>query len=239
MILGNRCTRNCRFCEIEQHSIFDGGREGIFVDADEPSRIAQAVRFLNLEYAVITSVTRDDLPDGGAEHFAETIRTIRKFNPDVEIEILIPDFMGSEEALEKIIKERPGVISHNLETVKRIFPLIRHHRADYRRSLNVLKNIKLINSEQITKSSLMLGLGEVESDLEQALLDLRSVNCDMLVLGQYLCPSAERYPVHKFYSPQEFKSWEKFAYGLGFSSVCSSPLARTSYMVEEQKQCMM
>lgn len=238
LILGSRCTRNCRFCEIEQYSIFDGDRGGILPHRDEPYRIAQAVKFLNLEYAVITSVTRDDLSDGGAGHFLETIRQIRKFNPQAGIEILIPDFMGSEQALKKVVQEKPDVISHNLETVKRIFPLIRH-RADYRRSLNVLKNIKLINPEQITKSSIMLGLGEVDGDLGEALLDLRSVDCDMLVLGQYLCPSAGRYPVHKFYSPHEFKFWQKSAYDLGFRSVCSSPLARSSYMAQGQKQCMM
>ncbi len=228
MILGDRCTRNCRFCNIEQHSIFKQGlNQKLLVDLEEPYRIRDAVKSFNLEYVVITSVTRDDLEDGGAGHFAKTIQIVRELNPDTEIEVLIPDFMGSPEALEVVARQKPDVISHNLETVKVIFPLIRD-KADYRRSLNLLNNIKLINPTQITKSSIMLGLGETNFDLEKALYDLGKANCDMLVLGQYLSPSAKYYPVQKFYSPDEFKYWKDFAYNIGFKSVCSFPLARTS-----------
>ncbi|MDD5005455.1 MAG: lipoyl synthase [Candidatus Omnitrophica bacterium] len=227
LIMGNRCTRNCRFCNIEQEKNLLPS-----LDKDEPQRIAQAVKFLNLQYVVVTSVTRDDLADGGSGHFAKTIQAIKTLNPDISVEVLIPDFQGSNSALEIIIKQRPDVIAHNLETVKRIFPLVRH-QADYKRSLDVLENIKLINSSQITKSSIMLGLGELDMDLEESLADLRLVKCDKLVLGQYLRPSPEQYPVEKFYSPEEFKYWEKFAYGLGFKSVCAFPLARTSYLANK------
>lgn len=229
LILGDRCTRNCLFCNVEKN-------QPSFVDSNESSRLARVVKFLNLEYVVITSVTRDDLADGGAKQFVRTIKAIRKFNPDVRIEVLVPDFGGSFEALEKIIDEKPDVISHNLETVKRIYPLIRD-KANYERSLNVLRNIKSVNPFQITKSSIMLGLGGTDLDLKEALEDLRSVECDMLVLGQYLRPSLKHYPIQKFYSPQEFKSWERFAYDLGFKSVCAQPLARTSYLAKEQEKC--
>ena len=235
LILGSRCTRSCLFCNVEQNIERD---HNFFVDLDEPLRVSEAVKFLKLEYVVVTSVTRDDLVDGGAQHFADTIRKIKEFNPTVRVEVLIPDFRGSLETLEMVIKERPEVISHNLETVRRMYVTIRN-KADYRRSLDVLKNIKLINFEQITKSSIMLGLGEADREIEEALIDLRSVECDMLVLGQYLRPSLARFPVQKFYSPQDFEYWKKVAYGLGFKSVCASPLARTSYFAKEQEECMM
>jgi lipoic acid synthetase len=226
MILGDKCTRKCRFCNVKQYAPFP---EGLSVDLDEPYRIAQAVKNFNLEYVVITSVTRDDLEDGGAGHFAKTIKAIKKDNPYSQIEVLIPDFRGSFQALEIIQRQSPEVISHNLETVKRIFPCVRH-KASYKRSLNLLKNIKLINQRQVTKSSIMLGLGETDCDLRQALYDLRSSHCDILVLGQYLSPTPSHYPVHKFYTPHEFKYWRDFAYNIGFLEVCSFPLARTSYL---------
>jgi lipoic acid synthetase len=231
LILGNHCTRNCRFCNIEQYSTDTEFNQEFFVDSQEPYRIAQAVKYLNLDYVVVTSVTRDDLQDGGAQHFVRTIQEVRKFNPDIGIELLIPDFCGSTEALEKVVQEKPVVMSHNLETVKRIYPLIRD-KASYDRSLNLLKNIKLINPNQTTKTSIMLGLGEQGGDLEEVLADLRNVNCDMLVLGQYLRPSPQLFPVRKFYSPEEFKYWEKFAYDLGFKNVSAFPLARTSFQVK-------
>ena len=232
LILGNRCTRNCSFCNIEYYSISgEESNQVFFVDRDEPYRIAQAVKYLNLEYVVITSVTRDDLFDGGAKHFAKTVRVVRENNPNIRIEVLIPDFGGLRQALEEVIQQNPEIIAHNLETVKKIYPLVRH-KADYSRSLGVLRDIKLLNPNQTTKSSIMLGLGETESDLKQALMDLRNVNCDMLVLGQYLRPYLAQYPVQKFYSPQEFKSWKEFAYNLGFRNVCAFPLARTSYQMK-------
>lgn len=230
LILGNYCTRNCGFCNIEHYPVSG-------IDKNEPSRIAQAVKHYNLEYVVVTSVTRDDLSDGGANHFAQTIRAIKEVNSSVKVEVLIPDFNGSIEALEIVTDNSPEIIAHNLETVKRIYPLLRD-KTDYGRSLGVLRNIKSINPSQITKSSIMLGLGEGEDDLKQALIDLRGVDCDMLVLGQYLRPSPKQYPVKKFYAPEEFKVWEKFAYSLGFKGVCAFPLARTSYLAREQKECM-
>lgn len=232
LILGSRCTRSCRFCAVEPYTIFDNAKNYI-IDTDEPYRIAKACQYFNLKYVVVTSVTRDDLMDGGAGHFVDTIQAVKELNPDIMVEVLIPDFMGSINALEEIVKQGPDVISHNLETAKRIYPLIRN-KANYNRSLSVLKNIRLISHYQTTKSSLMLGLGEVDKDIEEALEDLRSVHCDMLVLGQYLQPSLEQYPVQRFYSPEEFKYWEKFAYGLGFRSVYSSPKARTSYQMKTQ-----
>lgn len=235
LILGNRCTRNCSFCHIENYRKEDGV---LCIDSDELDRIAQAVEFFNLEYVVITSVTRDDLPDGGAGYFAQVVHLIKKHSPNVKVEVLIPDFMGSQIALEEVVRQEPDVIAHNLETVKRIYASIRD-KADYDRSLGVLENIKLINPNQITKSSIMLGLGEADPDLLQALEDLRGVKCDMLVLGQYLRPSLRQCPVQKFYTPAEFKFWEEFAYSLGFRNVCALPLARTSYLAKEQEKCMM
>ena len=234
LILGNHCTRNCNFCNIEHYR--EKGNV-LCIDGGEPGRIAQAVKYFNLEYVVITSVTRDDLSDGGARHFAQVINLIKKSNFHVKVEVLIPDFMGSQNALGEVLRQEPDVIAHNLETVRRIYPLVRD-RADYDRSLGVLRNAKLINQDQTTKSSILLGLGEDDSDLRQALQDLRNVKCDILVLGQYLRPSIKQYPVQKFYPPEEFKVWEEFAYQLGFKSVCSLPLARTSYLAREQEKCM-
>ncbi|MDD5292007.1 MAG: lipoyl synthase [Candidatus Omnitrophica bacterium] len=235
MILGDTCTRRCGFCNVKK--IERGLNRQLPVDFDEPYRIAQAVKVLNLEYVVITSVTRDDLDDGGAAHFVNTIRAVRGLNPDIGIEVLIPDFMGLHNALESVVKEKPKVISHNLETTSNIFSLVRGE-ANYRRSLNLLSNIKSMNPAQVSKSSIMLGLGEADSDLREALYDLRSVNCDMLVLGQYLSPSTNHYPVQKFYSPQEFDNWKDFAYRIGFKDVCAFPLARTSYLsLNKDRQC--
>jgi len=237
MILGDVCTRRCKFCNVNKAE--RGLSRQLPVDLDEPYRIAQAVKFFNLEYVVITSVTRDDLDDGGAGHFVNTIRAVRELNYNIGIEVLIPDFMGLNSAIESVVKEKPEVISHNLETTSNIFSLVRGE-ADYSRSLNLLSSIKSINAAQITKSSIMLGLGETDFDLKEALYDLRSVDCDMLVLGQYLSPSAKHYPVQKFYSPQEFDNWRDFAYRIGFKDVCAFPLARTSYLsLKKDKQCMM
>ncbi|MFC1646520.1 lipoyl synthase [Candidatus Omnitrophota bacterium] len=239
LILGNCCTRDCGFCNIEHYPVPGKESKQIFlIDSNEPRRIAQAVKHFNLEYVVITSVTRDDLSDGGASHFAKTIWAIKEANPNVKVEVLIPDFNGSMEALEIVVNNNPEIIAHNLETVSRIYPLLRD-KADYGRSLGVLRDIKSIDPSQTTKSSVMLGLGETKSDLKQAMVDLRNADCDMLVLGQYLRPSLKQYPVKKFYIPEEFKTWEKFAYSLGFKSVCASPLARTSFLAREQKECMM
>ncbi|MFH1621988.1 MAG: lipoyl synthase [Candidatus Omnitrophota bacterium] len=238
LILGNRCTRSCKFCNIEYCFVSEKkSNQQLLVDKNEPYRIAQAVNYYDLEYIVITSVTRDDLSDGGASHFVQTIKAIKENNANIKIEVLIPDFKGSRQALGSVVDSKPEIIAHNLETVERIYPLVRS-RADYNRSLEVLRSIKSLNPSQITKTSVMLGLGETEEDLRESLYDLREVNCDMLVLGQYLRPTLVNYPVKKFYSPHEFKIWEKFAYSLGFRSVYASPLARTSYLAKEQEKCM-
>jgi lipoic acid synthetase len=238
LILGGRCTRDCSFCNIEKFAnVAKEPDSSFFIDEDEPRRVLQAVKYLGLKYVVITSVSRDDLSDGGAKYFARTIQLIKSDIADVRVEVLIPDFMGSRIALGGVLKQNPDVIAHNLETVRSMYSSIRS-RADYERSLKVLRDIKNINPNQISKSSIMLGLGEDEVDLRQALADLRSVNCDMLVLGQYLRPSRDHYPVQKFYSPEEFDNWKDFAFSLGFKSVCSFPLARTSYLAKEQEKCM-
>ena len=226
LILGDRCTRNCRFCAIQ-------ASQPNPVDEEEPYRIAAACAELDIQYAVITSVTRDDLSDGGAGHFAKTIRIIKERNPSIGIEVLIPDFEGSLKSLNKVVKEEPQVIAHNLETVKRFYIL--RNKANYRRSLAVLKGIKFLKPNQATKSSLMLGLGELDSEIKEALGDLRKVDCDMLVLGQYLAPTKYHYPVQKFYTVEEFVFWKVVASDFGFKSVCSEPLARTSYLAKEQK----
>jgi lipoic acid synthetase len=235
LILGSRCTRDCKFCNIEKFDI--KAKQDSCVDSYEPFRISQAVRYYNLEYVVITSVTRDDLGDGGAGHFVETIAEIRRQNAGIKIEVLIPDFRGSRQSLESVVRCSPEVIAHNLETVRKLYPLVRD-KADYDRSLELLKNIKSLNPAQKTKSSIMLGLGESEGDLREALSDLRSVDCDMLVLGQYLRPSLNQYPVNKFYTPEEFKLWQEVACDLGFKSVCAFPFARTSFLASEQEKCM-
>ncbi|MFC1709742.1 lipoyl synthase [Candidatus Omnitrophota bacterium] len=228
LILGDQCTRNCKFCNVDHYK---QGGQFLSIDSDEADRIAQAVKHYSLEHVVVTSVTRDDLSDGGAKHFANTIDAIRRQNSNIKVEVLIPDFMGCQKSLGLVVEKNPEIIAHNLETVRKIFPLVRD-KADYSRSLELLRNIKLLNPNQITKSSIMVGLGERQSDLRLALIDLRGVDCDMLVLGQYLRPSLNQYPVEKFYTPEEFKFWQELAYDLGFKSVCAFPFARTSYQMK-------
>jgi len=231
MILGDTCTRNCRFCAVD--SVVDNRKE-LLIDKDEPERISKAVEFLGLRYVVVTSVTRDDLIDGGAEHFAKTITAIRGINKNIKIEVLIPDFLGLSRALEKVVLAKPDIISHNIETVNRLYPFVRES-AEYGRSLKVLESIKLIDSSIETKSSIMLGLGEKDIEIQESLKDLREINCDTLVLGQYLRPSTKQCSVKKFYTPEEFKYWGRFAYDLGFKGVNSFPLARTSYLIKERQ----
>ncbi len=226
MILGDVCTRNCSFCNIAS------GKAGV-VDPGEPERVADAVQKMGIEYAVITSVTRDDLPDGGASVFAETVRMLRNRIESIGIEILIPDFRGSEKGLAKVIAAEPDVINHNIETVRRLTPEIRSG-ADYDRSLPLLRRVSESNSGIKSKSGIMLGLGEEKDEIEQAFTDLADVSCQMLTIGQYLAPSDQHHPVEKYYSPDEFSQLREVALGCGIESVVAGPLVRSSYHAREQ-----
>ncbi len=225
LILGNECTRNCTFCAVSH-----GKPQPI--DAEEPERIAFEVLNLELEYVVITSVTRDDLPDGGATHFVHVINTIRKKCPGVGIEVLIPDFMGSKAALETIVDAAPEVLNHNIETVKRLYPDVRP-KATYERSLKLLSLAKEMNRSIITKSGFMVGLGETEDEVKQLMHDLRLVGCNILTIGQYLSPSGGHYPVKKYVRPEVFRKYKKMAKAEGFQGVASSPFVRSSYKALE------
>jgi len=224
LIMGDRCTRNCRFCAVEQGSLNPP-------DPEEPKRIAQAVQTLNLDYVVVTSVTRDDLPDGGAGHFAATIESIRKTNPDARVEVLIPDFQGSEPALDLVLEAAPDVLNHNLETVKRLYPRVRP-LAIYERSLALMK-YAYANSAIPIKSGLMLGLGESDDEVHEALQDLLDNGCSLLTLGQYLQPSKSHLPVIDYIQPQMFESLRHSALAMGFKEVASGPFVRSSYHAKE------
>ena len=223
MILGTRCTRRCRFCAV------DKGAPGP-PDANEPERIAMAVRQMGLTHAVVTSVTRDDLPDGGAGQFAETIRQIRNRCRGVSVEVLVPDFGGAIPALDKVCAARPDVFNHNIETVPRLYPRIRCG-AEYRRSIGVLSYAA--GKGLTVKSGLMLGLGETDKEIRKTLRDLKYAGCRLLTLGQYLAPSKEHVPVVRYVSPEEFKMWADTARDMGFASVAAGPLVRSSYRAEE------
>jgi lipoic acid synthetase len=223
LILGNLCTRGCRFCNVPK-----GVPEGI--DRDEPARVAAAVKSLGLKYAVITSVTRDDLPDGGASLFARTIELIREHVPGCRVEVLVPDFQGSEPSLRTILHAFPDVLNHNLETVPSQYPRVRP-QADYRRSLELLDRARL--SGTVTKSGLMLGLEETMDEIRAVLRDLRNVGCSILTIGQYLQPSADHLPVSKYYHPEEFAALREEAMGMGFEQVVAGPLVRSSYQAEK------
>ena len=224
MILGDVCTRNCRFCAVKTG-------KPTAVDLDEPRRVAEAVKTLNLRYAVITSVTRDDLEDGGALIFAETIRQIRTAVPGCQVEVLIPDFKGSAAALRTVLEAKPDVLNHNLETVPRLYRQVRP-QANYTRSLQVLERAR--RAGFTTKSGLMLGLGETLDEVREVMRDLRSVGCQILTLGQYLQPTREHLPVARFVSPQEFDALRDYGLAIGFQHVASGPLVRSSFHADEQ-----
>ncbi len=219
MILGDVCTRNCRFCAVNSNKPES-------VDEREPERIARAVKKLDLKYAVITSVTRDDLADGGASVFVGTISEIEKSSPNCKIEVLIPDFQGSEKALSSVFAAKPDVLNHNLETVPALYPRARPE-ANYQRSLMVLEKAKAFNLN--TKSGLMLGLGETNEEVKQVMRDLVAVGCDFLTLGQYLQPSAQHLPIDRYLSPDEFNELKETGLELGFKFVEAGPLVRSSY----------
>jgi lipoic acid synthetase len=223
MILGDKCTRRCRFCAVHK------GMPGP-VDSCEPERVAEAVKILKLKHAVITSVTRDDLPDGGAGQFVSTIDAIRRICPGVTIEVLVPDFAGSLPALQEICDARPDVFGHNLETVERLYPAVRP-QAQYRRSLQILEYAAC--RDLIVKSGIMLGLGETEGEVRETISDLGRSGCSSLTLGQYLAPSKDHLPVARYISPLEFRIWAETACSAGFRQVAAGPLVRSSYHAEE------
>lgn len=226
MILGEVCTRACKFCAVKT------GLPPEY-DTDEPRRIAAAIQKLGLRYAVITSVDRDDLEDGGAFIFAETIRRTREACPGIRIEVLIPDFRGSVDALRKVVEAQPYVLGHNIETVPRLYPLARAG-ARYQRSLDHLKNAGSFGIPVTTKSGLMVGLGESEEEILEVLRDLRKAEVDIVTLGQYLQPTRDHLPVERFYQPEEFDEYRRYAYSIGFRYVASGPLVRSSYHAEQQ-----
>lgn len=221
LILGERCTRNCRFCAVEHGQTAPP-------DPDEPARVAETARSLDLRYVVVTSVTRDDLPDGGASLFAATITAIRRKIQDVHVEVLIPDFQGDPDALQTVVTARPDVLNHNIETVARLYPAVRP-QAVYARSLELFRRAKRMDPAIPVKSGLMLGLGETGDEVHNTLRDLFDSGCTMLTLGQYLQPSAGHLPVERFVPPEEFDSWKKTALEMGFHQVASGPLVRSSY----------
>jgi lipoic acid synthetase len=226
MIAGDHCTRACRFCAVST-------ARPLPLEADEPARVAQAARRLGLRHVVITAVARDDLADGGAEHFRQTIEATRAANPGIIIEVLVPDFLGRAESMDTVLAARPDIYNHNLETVRRLTPAVRH-RATYDRSLAVLRYVKSRAGGAVyTKSGLMLGLGETEAEVLVALEDLRAAGCDILTLGQYLQPTLRHLPVVEFIRPEKFVEYRRLAEGMGFLHVASGPMVRSSYHADE------
>ncbi len=223
MILGNICTRSCKFCNV-----LKGAPERL--DLDEPSRVAEAVASLGLDYAVVTSVTRDDLDDGGAGMFAKTIMTIHAKTPGCRVEVLVPDFQGSERSLRAVLDAGPDVLNHNLETVPSLYSRVRP-QADYQRSLGLLSRAKSYGA--MTKTGLMLGVGEGNDEVRSVMNDLRKIGCDLLTIGQYLQPNRGAFPVEKYYHPDEFSKLKEEALGMGFRHVESGPLVRSSYHAHE------
>lgn len=226
MIMGRVCTRSCRFCYVPK------GRPSP-LDPGEPLRVALAVREMGLDYVTITSVDRDDLPDGGAGHFARTVSAVKGLNAGVAVEALIPDFGGRRDAVEKVIAAGADVVGHNVETVRRLTPLVRDRRAGYELSLRVLEACKDANPRVITKSSVLLGLGETREEVLETLRDLRSVGVDIVVLSQYMRPGPKQAPVAKYYSLAEFRELGEAARRMGFAYVLAHPMARTSYKAKE------
>jgi lipoic acid synthetase len=226
MIAGDHCTRACGFCAVKT-------ARPLALEEDEPARVAEATRRMGLKHVVITAVARDDLPDGGAEHFCRTIERVRELNPGIVIEVLVPDFLGHERSLEAVIAARPHIYNHNLETVRRLTPSVRH-RATYDRSLSVLRQVKQkAGASLYTKSGVMLGLGETEPELFQAMRDLRGAGCDILTLGQYLQPTLRHLPVMEFVAPEKFANYKEVAEAMGFIHVASGPMVRSSYHADE------
>jgi lipoic acid synthetase len=232
MIAGDRCTRACGFCAVST-------AKPLVLEADEPLRVAEATRRMKLKHVVITAVARDDIADGGAEHFRQTIEAVRQLNPKTVIEVLVPDFQDSDQSIEMVLAANPDIFNHNLETVRRLTPEVRH-RATYDRSLSVLRKAKQTQNSKLktqnsffTKSGMMLGLGEREEEVLTAMQDLRAAGCDILTLGQYLQPNLKLLPVKEFVSPERFAFFKQRAEAMGFVHVASGPMVRSSYHADE------
>jgi lipoic acid synthetase len=225
MILGDHCSRNCTFCAVAF-----GPQDP--PNPDEPRRVAEAVSHLGLKYVVLTSVTRDDLSDGGAAHFASTIRAIREIGDEISVEVLVPDFQGSAKALAAVLAAEPAVLNHNVETVPRLYPAVRP-QADYERSLQLLAEVKRLTRDTVSKSGFMVGLGEKREEVSSLMRDLREVGCDLVTIGQYLRPSKDHHPVVEYIPPNIFQTYKIEAQSLGFLGVASGPYVRSSYHAEK------
>lgn len=227
MVMGDTCTRGCRFCAV------DTSRKPSPLDLDEPHNVAMAIKEMDLDYVVITSVDRDDIADGGASHFAACIRETRANSPKTMVEVLIPDFRGHLGQLVAVVEARPNVIAHNVETCERLTPTVRDPRAGYAQSLSVLRTIKKLDPARYTKSSIMVGVGETEDEVLQTMRDLRAVDCDFLTLGQYLQPTPKHLAVEGFVTPEQFERYRVLGEEMGFKYVASGPLVRSSYKAGE------
>jgi len=225
MILGDICTRNCTFCAVKKGTPLPP-------DSEEPEHVVAAVRRLGLQYVVLTSVTRDDLPDGGASHFAQTIEAIHKYDPSIMVETLVPDFKGYLSALQTVIDAYPAVLNHNVETVPRLYHEVRP-KANYQQSIKLLKQAKCLDNGLLTKSGLMLGLGETRQEVIEVMSDLRQAGCDLLTIGQYLQPSLRHHKVVRYVPPEEFEEYQNVGQEMGFISVFSGPLVRSSFHAAE------
>ena len=239
MVMGDTCTRGCRFCAVKTN------RNGQPIDPEEPAKVAAMLAELDLEYIVITSVDRDDLEDQGAGHFAEVIRQVKARRPDMLVEVLIPDFRGNADLVRKVVEAKPDVIAHNVETIARLTPRVRDPRAGYAQSLEVLRQIKAVDPNVATKTSIMVGLGETYEEVTQTLHDLHGVGCEIVTFGQYLQPTQKHLKVEEYVHPDTFKAYEHLGKALGFRYVASGPLVRSSYragelfikgMIEERRQ---
>lgn len=228
MLMGDTCTRGCKFCHVKS-----GNPKGV-LDLQEPEKVAHALKELGLTYVVLTSVDRDDLPDGGSDHFGRTVEAIKKHAPDTIVEVLIPDFKGDQKSISRIIDSGAEVIAHNVETVRRLSPKVRDVRATYDQSLEVLKFVKKQSPKTFTKTSIMVGLGETHEEIVESMDDLRAIDVDILTFGQYLRPTNWHLPVEKFIPPAQFKAWEELGLQKGFMSVPSGPLVRSSYRAGEK-----
>ena len=227
MLMGDTCTRGCRFCAVKT-----GNPKGK-LDVFEPEKVAYSIHQMQLEYVVLTSVDRDDLPDQGASHFARTVRALKNLHPTLTVEVLTPDFSGNKEGIQCLVEAKPHVFAHNMETVERLSPKVRDPRAKYEQSLQVLATVKEIDPSRYTKSSLMLGLGEKDEEITKTLEDLREVGCDVVTFGQYLQPTRRHLKVETFLTPVQFEGWKERALNMGFLYVASGPLVRSSYRAGE------
>ncbi len=227
MLMGDTCTRGCRFCAVKT-----GNPQG-WLDAEEPQKIADTVKRFGLKYVVLTSVDRDDLPDGGADHFAQTVERLKEAIPSIIVETLIPDFQGQLAPLQRLMDSSPDVIAQNIETVERLTHPVRDRRAGYQQTLTLLERVKTMRPDIYTKSSIMLGLGETDEEVKACMEDLRAHGVDILTLGQYLQPTAKHLPVERFITPEQFQAWEAIALDMGFLYCASGPLVRSSYKAAE------